>query len=596
MVAVTFTPQKRSQFSIRPIVSAADRGARGLSASRLSAPSFATVALHPTIGRWPLWAFSASTIVISLILATVLVHRTGGTTYAYPYLILLPVILAGAVFKVPGGLIAAVAAALALGPWMPLEVASGTMQTTENWLVRMGMYVAIGGFTGALSTALYARQQQALVAERKDPVSGLISPIAAARLLPGADASERLGYDPAYAVVIAFEGLGTVLRTLGIDASNAAIHKFGHALDEAIGDTALVTRIHGSTFGILLPPGQRSMSLMVERIKERMPRAIEVGGFSVVLLPRFGIAKIDQDDRLGGQPFRKPMVALHLARSRWRRVARYSAALDRRARENLTLIGEFSEALEREDLSVHFQPKVDMATGRVFAAEALVRWKSAARGFVSPGVFVPLIERTTLIDPMTRFVADRSVQALADWRARGLAIDVAINLSTTNLQNPEFVAFLTQLPARYGVPASAIELEITETALMEDLAAAQATLERLRACGFLIAIDDFGTGHSSFRYLKELPIQWVKLDQSFVRDLPNNEASREISAATAAMCRRLNYKVIAEGVESAEALEFLRSQNYDAVQGYYYAKPLPAEAFIEAARKIGALPADRVPM
>ena len=537
--------------------------------------------LRPTLGNRLFWVMGGMAIVLGLVMATVLVYQTGGTKLAYPYLILLPVIFAGAVFKVPGGLIAAAAAALALGPWMPLDVTTGTMQTTENWLVRMGMYLAIGGFSGALSTMLFAQQQQAIARERRDPVSGLIAPMVAERLRSGHDARETIGFEPAVAVVIAFEGLETVLRTMGIDASNRAIFRFGSVLTEAIGDRALVTRIHGSTFGILLPPGQRNFSLMVEGLKNSMPEAIEVDSYSIILMPRFGIGRIDERDRIYGQPFRKPLAALHLARTRGHRVARYNSSIDQQSRENLSLIGEFSEALKQKGLTVHFQPKVDMATGHVFAAEALVRWQSDARGFVPPGRFIPLIEHTTLIDPMTRFVAEQSVRMSAEWRARGLDIDVALNISPSLLRSRDFLSFMEQLPGRYGVPASTIEIEITETALMEDIVAMRRTLERLCAHGFLIAIDDYGTGYASLKYLKELPVNWVKLDQSFVRDLPGNEASCEISAATAAMCKRLNYKVIAEGVETSDSLEFLRTQGFDAVQGYHHAKPMPPEEFFD---------------
>ncbi|WP_273251320.1 GGDEF domain-containing phosphodiesterase [Sediminimonas qiaohouensis] len=506
----------------------------------------------PTLGRWPFWVASGLAIVLGLILGTTLVYLTGGTAYAYPYIILLPVIFAGAVFKVPGGLIAAAAAALALGPWMPLNVANGTMQTTGNWLVRMGMYLAVGGFTGVLSTALFVRHKQSLIRSRIDPVTGLISPMAAAlyvRMRPGRRVFKTKDFNPTHAIVIEFEGMETILSTLGSDASTSAIYQFGRALNESIGDYALVTRIYGSTFGILLQPGRQTVSLVIERLKARIPDAIEVDNFSIIVMLRVGIAKINTDDRIRGQPFRKPMVALHLARRRGRRVARYSETVDRQAKDNMALIGEFREVLRRESLLVHFQPIVDMTTSRVFAAEALVRWWSDTRGFISPGLFIPLIERTTLIDPMTRFVAEQAVRTSVEWCARGVSIDVSINISATLLHNSGFISFLEQLPLRYGVPASAVKIEITETAMMKDILATKRMLERLHECGFLIAVDDFGTGHSSLKYLKNLPIQWVKLDQSFVRDIPKNNASCEISAATAAICKRMNYKVIAEGVD-----------------------------------------------
>lgn len=542
-------------------------------------PTWISIFLRPAIGRWPIWLVAATLIILLILLVALLVYATGGTAYAYPYLILLPVLLAAAIFKIPGGVIAAVVAAIALGPWMPLDVASGTMQTTRNWLVRMLMYVILGGFAGALFTILSLRQRQALMRERIDPVTGLISPLAVTQLLPSPQGPSPVGFRPGYAVVVAFEGLGSVLRALGIDASNKAIRQIGRALNKTIGDQAIVTRIHGATFGILLPTGRRTIATLAARLEQRMPSTIPLEGFSIILLPRFGLAKLDDADFMGGQPFRKPMAALHIARERGSRVARYRGSIDRHAQDSLMLISDFNKALKDDEFSVYFQPKIELATGRIFGAEALIRWRSPLRGQVSPASFVPIIERTTLIDPMTRFVAQKSLETLAGWHAQGLKIELALNLSAILLQNPAFISFFKSLPQHYGIPAEMIEVEITETALMDDMLMMRRALEDLRNSGFTIAIDDFGTGYSSFKYLKNLPIQTVKLDQSFVRDLPQNKASCEISAATVSMCKRMNYKVIAEGVETGAAMEFLRAQGFDAGQGYFYAKPMPAESF-----------------
>lgn len=543
-------------------------------------PSLISIIFKPTIGGALAWVLAGVLILVCILFVTFIVYQTGGTAFTYPYLILLPVLLAGAIFKVPGGLIAALLAASALGPLMPLDVATGTMQTTKNWLVRMVMYLIIGGFAGLLSTLLYARQQQSLIRERIDPLSRLISPMAAARLCQTSSAGAKDSFTPTYALVIAFEGLGSVLRTLGVDASNSAIFAVGKALNQGLGDYALVTRIHGATFGILLPPGRQTMAFLLSQLQESLPTTIPLGNFSIILLPRFGVAKLDEADRAGGQPFRKPMAALHLARERGKRIARYSSSVDQLAQDGLKLVWEFSKALEQKELSVHFQPKVTIASGKLFGVEALVRWNSSQRGNVSPGYFVPIIEKTTLIDPMTRLIAEQSVQELAAWHAKGLKIDLAINISAILFQNNDFMNFFKQLPGRYGISPEYIEVEITETALMEDMAVMRSALIELREFGFKIAIDDFGTGYSSFKYLKDLPINVVKLDQSFVRDLPQNKASCEIASAIASVCRRMNYTLVAEGIETEAALEFLHDHGCDAGQGYLYAKPMPADAFL----------------
>lgn len=543
----------------------------------LPSTSFTTILFKPTIGVLSVWIGLGVFNLLTICLLTVLVYKTGGTTYAYPYLILLPVLFSSAIFKIPGGLVAALFASMALGPLMPLDVISGTMQTTQNWLVRMTMYLIIGGFAGLLSTMLHAKQQQALAKERIDPVTGLISPIAAARAFQDIGAGSGEIFKPNYSLVISFEGLGTVLRTLGSGASNEAIYKIGSALNESIGDYALVTRIHGATFGILLLSPTLSTASALSLIKAEMPTTIQLANFSIIVSPRLGFSRLDDADRVSGQPFRKSLAALHLAREQRMRIARYNKRMDKEVNDNLRLIWEFGKALERNELTVKFQPQIELATGKLLGIEALVRWSSRQFGDVSPAHFVPIIESTTLIDPMTRFVVERSIKNLEMLHSKGMKVDLALNISPVLLQDISFLKFLKELPLKYNISPKFIEIEITETALTSDMALMRRELTDLRALGFSIAVDDFGTGYSSFKYLKDLTIQTVKLDQSFVMDLPYNKENSEIVSAIASMCMRMHYKLIAEGVETTAAMEFLSSFGCHAAQGYLYAKPMAVE-------------------
>lgn len=574
----------RIEHFLQPLVKLANQNQalfNNISQSWISPPSLMNVFFKPTIENPRTSIFVAFLILISIVLSTMIIYQTGGTIHAYAYLILLPILAAGSIFKIPGGLLAAFISALALGPLMPLDVANGIMQTTENWLVRMGMFLTIGGFAGALSTLLYVRQQQLLVKERIDPVSQLISPIAAARLCQCSGIEPRNCLRPPYAAVIAFEGLGSMLRTLGVDATNRIIFEVSKSLQSSIGEYALVTRIHGTTFGVFLPQGRETISLLVSRFQERMPTKIPLENFSIILLPRLGVAKLGQIDYDTAQPFRKPLAALQLARDRGKRIARYSSTMDRVAQDRLKLLWDFSQALEQKELSVVFQPKVEIASGQIIGVEALVRWHSGLRGDVSPGYFIPVIEKTVLIEPMTRFVAEESLRRLASWQSNGVQIGLSLNISALLLQSAEFISFLKSLPSRHGVSSDSIEIEITETALMSEMDMMREALIDLHNSGFRIAIDDFGTGYSSFRYLKELPIQTVKLDQSFVRDLPFNKASCEIASAIASMCTRMNYTLVAEGVETQEALDFLHLHGCAVGQGYLYAKPMSGDDFLD---------------
>ena len=545
----------------------------------VESPNFRTVALKPLVGNRVVWVTAGPGIAMVIMLIAWLVHATGGTQYSYPYLILLPVILAGILFKVPGGLLAALLAALLLGPYMPLDVEGGIAQTTKNWLVRLGMYLAIGAFAGGLASILDFLHRRAIAMERAAPTTGLLLPGAAGRLAARTMSAGSMRDGPPHAVAIDFDIHQGVVSAMGIDLGNAMLCCIGDALMALEDRDVLVARIHGATFGLLVPGGGGDIAEELENWCNQIPRIVWIAGVPLTALPRFGVAQLDAPELQAGEPFRKALTALHVSRDDGQRVTRYNDLHDAESRDNLVMLSEFRTDLEDGLCEVHFQPKMSLASHRVFGAEALIRWNSSKRGSIPPGRFVPLVERTLLVDDMTRFVLDRSLKTLIDWQGRGYEVDIAINISMRNLEDEAFVEFLIDLPAAHGVSPRCVELEITETALVHGLQSARRSLQRLRDAGFVIAIDDFGTGYSSLSYLKELPIDWVKLDQSFVRDLPNNSESREICAATVAMCQKIGYQVIAEGVENIDALRFLEDLGYDAVQGYHLAKPMAATAF-----------------
>jgi len=518
-------------------------------------------------------------IVVAITAIAGVVYVTGGTQYAYPYLILLPVIYAAAVFKLTGGVAAAVAAALALGPWMPLDADSGTMQEASNWLVRLGMYVLIAGFVALMAAAYDHNQKMAQFINRIDPVSGLISATAVRQLLAQHDSRKQLGYAPGKSLVIGFEGYDKIVLAMGMEVGDRVIRRLGNALNELAENKYLVTRLHGATFGMLLPANNDLTSRVISRIGRVVPRFMRIENVPMVILPRYGVSDIDAEELKTNGLFRRALVALDYSSEQGRRVTRFRDFQDEGSRDNLALLSMFRQDLNEGMLEVHFQPKMDLGSGRVVGAESLIRWNSAKLGAVSPGRFVPLVEKTMLIDDLTRFVVDQTMQSLRSWESTGMSVSVSINLSIRNLYNPRLVDGLLRLPAEYAVPARRIEFEITESALAGDLNTVTEVLHKLREAGYSLAMDDFGTGYSSLSYLKNMPFDWVKLDQSFVRDLPENQSSRGISLATVSMCKQLDLKVLAEGAETTEAISFLAEHGFDAVQGYHLARPMPASDF-----------------
>jgi EAL domain-containing protein (putative c-di-GMP-specific phosphodiesterase class I) len=261
------------------------------------------------------------------------------------------------------------------------------------------------------------------------------------------------------------------------------------------------------------------------------------------------------------------------------------------ALERLHLENGLRRALENEEFSVYYQPQVDLASGRIIGTEALLRWFSGVMGGISPARFIPLAEECGLIVPIGEWVLKTACRQARQWQDEGLpAIPVAVNLSALQFRRADIVATVSRALEESGLEGCWLELELTESLLMQSGPEVEATLGRLKALGVRLSIDDFGTGYSSLAYLKRFPVDRLKIDQSFVRDITEDPDDAAIVRAIIQLGRSLRLEVIAEGTETPEQMDFLRYERCTAAQGYLFAPPLPAEAVTELLR-IGSLPA-----
>jgi EAL domain-containing protein (putative c-di-GMP-specific phosphodiesterase class I) len=257
----------------------------------------------------------------------------------------------------------------------------------------------------------------------------------------------------------------------------------------------------------------------------------------------------------------------------------YSEDLEGLVRENMSLLGELVDAIELNQLALHYQPKIDTKTGKVVSVEALMRWHHPNRGNVPPDVFIPCAEQSTLIFDITTFALETALKQIVRWNKQGIDLSIAVNVSPLNLGEPGFADIVIALLSRYGVDGHKLELEVTEGALMLDIATSTKELNKLAEKGIIISVDDFGTGYSSLQYLDKLPISTIKIDQSFIRQLSEGESSSHIVEATISLAHRLKMNVVAEGVEDQDTLDYLLKNECDYVQGYLFSKPLAETEF-----------------
>jgi EAL domain-containing protein (putative c-di-GMP-specific phosphodiesterase class I) len=311
-----------------------------------------------------------------------------------------------------------------------------------------------------------------------------------------------------------------------------------------------------------------------EQDRELVPgqagHGVDVGAsIGVALYPQHG----DEAELL----VQRADVAMYAAKRVRHSYEVYSAEHDSFSPERLALLGELRRGIGAGELVMHYQPKADLATGAVCGVEALVRWQHPVRGLVPPDQFIPLAESAGLMPALTSSVLDQALRQCRTWRDAGLGLTVAVNLSVRSLHDLGFPDEVARLLATWAVPASALELEITETAIMAEPARAMNVLTALSHMGISLAIDDFGTGYSSLAYLKRLPVDTIKIDRSFVKDMTEDEEDGVIVRSTIDLGRNLGLQVVAEGVESEATWQRLRTEGCHLAQGYYLGRPLPAD-------------------
>jgi EAL domain-containing protein (putative c-di-GMP-specific phosphodiesterase class I) len=270
----------------------------------------------------------------------------------------------------------------------------------------------------------------------------------------------------------------------------------------------------------------------------------------------------------------------------------YTADMNTKTHQRLDLENALRRALERNELVLHYQPQVDLGSGRIFAMEALLRWQRPGKGLVSPADFIPLAEESGMIVPIGEWVLRTACAQNKAWQDAGLTpLRVAVNLSARQFLEKNLIQTVSLALRDSGLAPHFLDIEITESMVMQNAAMAVRTLNELDAMGVVLSIDDFGTGYSSLSYLKRFPIHSLKIDKSFVIDVTSNPDDAAIVAAIITMAHSLDMKVVAEGVETEGQLRFLRAHACDAMQGYYFSRPVPAEVFLELLRDGKRLPA-----
>jgi diguanylate cyclase (GGDEF)-like protein len=370
--------------------------------------------------------------------------------------------------------------------------------------------------------------------------------------------------------------------TLGHHYGDVLLRDLGPRLAEAVGPGGMVARLGGDEFAVL--SGERTddpeaLEQLASQLLACLARPFVADELSLEVGGSIGISRFPHDGRDAHSLLRRADIAMYTAKEGQAGCKLYSADQDRHSLQRLSVLSDFRRALASDEIVVHYQPIVDLEDRSVRGAEGLVRWEHPQLGLLAPGAFIPTVEQTELIGPLTRHVLERSIAQCADWRRGGQDLCVSVNLSVRNLLDRDLPQDLEQMLAVHRLDPDGLRLEITESMIMSDPERALATVTRLTDLGVRLSVDDFGTGHSSLANLRRLPIDELKIDRSFVTPMLDQESDLVIVRSTINLAHDLGLKITAEGVEDQPTLERLASLGCDLAQGYHLSRPMPADAF-----------------
>ena len=576
-------------------------------------------------------------ILILIALITLLVIKTGGIKFVYSHSMYIPILLAGFVFGRRGGILIGLVSGFALGPFMPISVLTGELQKPENWLYRTAIFTLIGFLAGLASDSTRAYQRKLRWLLKHNNGTRLPNRVALLKYLDEIDnklskpstnsfllvdiccenevelksafgsqvveevvlqLSKRFGdlrrdarvyhTDPAQISVV-FEVYACKAENINdVDDQNASHRPAASTLNNLNASNKL-----NSSFDNYDPEPHKVHHALLDRadeyqeVSDLIQHLLECANEPII----YNQVKIHVDIRMGYHCFElgdgtSPQKNIDLAESALTaakqaelEVVAYSPEITISTEKNINLLGELKQAIKNGELALHYQPKLQISTGRIYGVEALLRWHHPIQGNIPPSQFIPRAEQSTLIEMITEFVLKQAISQLAAWQKAGIEVCVSVNVSTRNLLQPGFTDSVAALLREHQISGELLELEITEGSLMLDIKRAVDELNKIRDLGVLISIDDFGTGYSSLQYLHRLPISVLKIDQSFVRRLPNDQGAIYILEAAIMLAHNLGISAIAEGVETQEIYECLQKMGCDKAQGYLISRPISASDF-----------------
>jgi diguanylate cyclase (GGDEF)-like protein len=441
----------------------------------------------------------------------------------------------------------------------------------------LGRYMGIGNGHDLLSAITERKQAHLYHLAHYDALTGLPNRLLFRdRLLQACNRAERNGHMAAL-LFLDLDRFKLINDTLGHAVGDLLLQNVGERLRDSIRRKDTVARLGGDEFTIILDEADsmQSVALVAQKILDFMAQPFFLEGNEVVVTTSIGVAFYPTDAADAEELQKNADAAMYHAKEKGKNNFQFfTAEMNALVSSRLNLENSLRKAMEEGQLSVHYQPQMELSTGRIVGMEALLRWQHPEKGFIPPLEFIPLAEELGLMAIIGEFVLREACRQNKQWQEEfGVSLCMAVNLAGWQLEQPDFVDIVSRVLRETGLAPQCLELELTENVLMKNIHQALMTLNKLGKMGTRVAIDDFGTGYSSLNYLLNLPIDTLKIDKCFIQSIGQQEDGATITKAVIALARSLKLSVVAEGVETREQLDFLTDQGCDFIQGYYFCKP-----------------------
>lgn len=515
-------------------------------------------------------------IVLLLGLGTGIVYATGGTAFSYPYIMLIPVLIAASWYTLIGGLVTALAAGVSMA-FMPLDTSLGVDQSPLNYLLRIALYLLLGGVAGWLFQSRRNAFATHRDVSRTDYHSGLPNQFALSEDLRKRLSQPEKAVGKTGVIKVKATDMTDVIEALGLEAADELIVAMSQRLLHALRRGSQAYRISPDELALVVPDiNPRHLDTISQRLIEAGEENFIIQQVPIRVQLAMGSA-ITGGHKTTNELLREARIALLTSIRKRQGHTHFSPIFDQRSLESFKLIAKVREGLSAKEFELFYQPKIRLADGRVCGCEGLIRWRGDHGRLIPPSHFMPKVESTSLISPLTQFVVQT---AGAFSRNPGIECAISINISVHNLYDEKLHDLLFDLVNKYSLSPERLEVEITESAFIGDIDTARDAIQRIRNLGIGVSIDDFGTGFSSFEYLKHLPISGLKIDRSFVAHLGSDNRAHKLMACMIDIGHALNLTVTAEGVETSQQETVLRQLGCDQAQGFYYAPALPVKEYL----------------